>query len=422
VANTFAEQAKERFRKSLAFMHKAQTLLQDDLVFRSALADAVSATKNMLQGYLLLRISAMPASAVTARWQEVAISNRMPDPLSACAEAGLNLHGLEREIQRLNNERNFRTHDDPQRLVDGDQALRAYELARTVQRRIKAAVQGGAAVEAVGAEPAPLRAAASGRLPAPVRAAVSGTLSTVARTMRSGTSAAAAEQARAGAAQAAGVAVDTTAATPSANGKSGKVGLVSGIEPDGREVEPASADDTYVALPALSGASRGGGRWSAPMRALLAVVVLLVGMAAGIGIAVPVATGHAPGWLGFATRLLPAATAAPSPTPPAIASPTPRDIPVILGDLVVTTTGCTAGVATLRLANIGSTPVSYGISTTDGSGRVTEATATVPPLAARFATLAAGMSATWTVQVARSGAVIVIVAQGGAALLPALVC
>src|SRR5579884_755235 len=178
VANTFDEQAKERFRRSLAFMQKAHALLQDDLVYRSALADAVSAIKNMLQGYLLLRVSTMPASAVTQRWQEVAVTNRMPDLIQACIEAGLSLHGLERDIKRLNNERNYRTHDDPQRLVNPEQAAEAYELALTVQKRIKAAVQGKTGAESVGTSPAPARSGNSGRL-APVRAAMSGTLSTI---------------------------------------------------------------------------------------------------------------------------------------------------------------------------------------------------------------------------------------------------
>src|SRR5262249_9353274 len=113
VANTFQEQAKDRFRRSEAFLRKAQALIQDDLIYRSALADAVSAIKNMLQGYLSLQIAtSMPNPRID--WQEIAASNRMPDLLRACSEAGLNLRGVERDIRRLNTERNQRTHDDPQ--------------------------------------------------------------------------------------------------------------------------------------------------------------------------------------------------------------------------------------------------------------------------------------------------------------------
>ena len=46
MANTFEDQARERFGKATAFLSKAQTLLQDDLVARTVLADAGSAVKN----------------------------------------------------------------------------------------------------------------------------------------------------------------------------------------------------------------------------------------------------------------------------------------------------------------------------------------------------------------------------------------
>nr|MBF6590164.1 hypothetical protein [Ktedonobacterales bacterium] len=72
MANTFEEQAKDRFGKSTAFLNKAQALLQDDLVARTVLADAVSAIKNMLQGYLLVRIGAGPMGGQAQQWQEVA--------------------------------------------------------------------------------------------------------------------------------------------------------------------------------------------------------------------------------------------------------------------------------------------------------------------------------------------------------------
>lgn len=175
MANTFDEQAKERFMKSLAFMRKAEALLQDDLVYRAALADAVSAIKNMLQGYLLLRIAVTPESGITHHWQEVAASNRMPDLIQCCGEAGLNLRGLAVEIKQLNNERNYRTHDDPSRLIDPAQAERALELARTVQRHIREVNLGKKDVESVQASPSS-QPTAMGRIASVARAAVSGKL------------------------------------------------------------------------------------------------------------------------------------------------------------------------------------------------------------------------------------------------------
>lgn len=132
MANTFEDQAQERFTKSGAFLGKAQTLLQDDLIARTVLADAVSAIKNMLQGYLLIRISRAQPDTLTQQWQEVAASNRMPELIRACDDAGLNIRDLGRAIRQLNDQRNYRTHDDPQSRIQVEQARQALDLARTV--------------------------------------------------------------------------------------------------------------------------------------------------------------------------------------------------------------------------------------------------------------------------------------------------
>ena len=91
MANTFDEQAKERFQKSLAFMHKAEALLQDDLIYRSALADSVSAIKNMLQGYLLYRVAQMPPSAVSSDGRRSLHQQSHAELIVTCGEAGLDL-------------------------------------------------------------------------------------------------------------------------------------------------------------------------------------------------------------------------------------------------------------------------------------------------------------------------------------------
>src|SRR5689334_5115506 len=103
-------------------------LLQDDLVARTVLADAVSAVKNALQGYLLVRVGRAPNDPQAHYWQEVAASNRMPDLINTCIDAGLDIRPLARDIRRLNDERNYRTHDDPQRRIDAEQARRALDL------------------------------------------------------------------------------------------------------------------------------------------------------------------------------------------------------------------------------------------------------------------------------------------------------
>ena len=140
--NFYEEQARQRFHRAKAFVDKAHGLmLQEDLVSRSALDDAISAIKNSLQGYLMYQIAQSSSSRAQNDWPEVAAGNRMPDLIRACQQAGLPLNGLDSEIKKLNDERNFRTHDDPLRAVDTVQARQAVEVALMVQRRIADALK-----------------------------------------------------------------------------------------------------------------------------------------------------------------------------------------------------------------------------------------------------------------------------------------
>ncbi len=405
--NTFEEQAKERFRKSLAFLQKANALLQDDLVFRSALADSVSATKNMLQGYLLLRIAANPTSVVTQRWQEAAIGARMPDLLRACDEAGLHLHGLERDIQRLNNERNYRAHDDPQRFVDPVQAERAYELAITVQRRIKAAVQGSNA-EVVGVAPASTRSASS-RISAPVRAAVSNTLDKVAAAARSsGTASATATAATRGAGDSA-----ASAHPGSASGKNG----ASATAADAAEEELATTDDTYAEMPALSRRSARRGPSFAARVALLAAA-LLIGVVAGFGVSIPVANGAAPSFLDFAKGFYVTPTIAATVAPTATLDPTaaPQTSPVQLGALAIDQPRCVTGVLQVTLVNAGAISIQYAAGTSSESASIGVDTSASQP--SRFSTLAANSNVTLSVHgLAARGDIIVVTSSGSVHLL-----
>src|SRR5690242_14942976 len=89
MANTFQDQANERFDKATAFLNSSRSLLRNDLIYVSALADAVSAIKNMLQGYLYTQIAQKSPGATPQSWQEAAVSGSMPDLLRASTEAGL---------------------------------------------------------------------------------------------------------------------------------------------------------------------------------------------------------------------------------------------------------------------------------------------------------------------------------------------
>ena len=364
--NTFEEQAKDRFRKSQAFMQKATNLLQDDLVYRSALADAVSSIKNMLQGYLLLRVARTPDSAVTQRWQEVAASNRMPDLIQACGEAGLDLRGLAVEIKRLNNERNYRAHDDPQRLVDPDQAAHALDLAQTVQKRIRAAIQG---VSAAGITPAATQAtyrhtptaADTARQAPSSRQTADATLAPLDEIITPIHDHASANGRAAHAASpAASVPHDASSGDDRAPTRARATSVVESKEDD----DPFAPDDTATSLPAIPlRRSRVG---QALLQTLIAALLVIAGVAAGAGLTVPIAMGHAPEWLSFATQLLPAgATPTTIATPVPTATPSPTTGSVTIGALTVQAAPCQAGVTTLTLHNTSTATLRWALGAPD---------------------------------------------------------
>lgn len=429
MANTFREQAEERLLKSSAFMRKAETLLGDDVVYRSVLADAVSAIKNMLQGYLLLRVSQIPSSAVTARWQEIAATNRMPELIQACGEAGLNLSGVAVEIKRLNNQRNLIAHDDPHTRIERKEADRAVELARDVRDRIKSAVQGRPVPKSLPARAARAaqvaRAAVSGQLrmaPAEDDDTFTATVLTAAGGAN-GQSAPAAEADRTEAmapAAASKTATDTPAAVrPAAHAATPTVATVASEDEDGDDARDSDEVPAVVASPRR----RGGQVRRTLLRALVAAMLLIVGAAAGAGIAVPVATGHAPAWLGFASGLFAPANAAgarPEETPTATAVPAPSGA-TTLGALAISTPLCQgSGAVTLTLTNTGPAAITWAAGSPDGA--VTLALAGTPGVAgapSQVGTLPPGGSATLTLSGGRGGYHIVITAPAGAVeLLP----
>lgn len=403
MANTFREQAEDRFTRSLAFMSKADSLLQDDLVNRSALADAVSAIKNMLQGYLLLRISETPQSGSTQRWQEIAAGNSMPDLVRCCADAGLNLGGLAFEIKQLNRERNQRMHDDPARRIEPQQAKKALDLARNVQKRIKAAVRGEAVAEPV-AQPAAVQ-----RIAAVTRAAVSGRLgrgllnsvpaapapSTLARADPPADQAAShqsmpatqpAPPQPADSRESSDAPLPTprtlenvTAAEPGAtrtNGQLQEPAPVSASE-DGARDDSGSDGDTDGELDGSSDTGeievvtrirRRRRVGLGLLRGLAAAALLIVGVVAGAGLTLPVVEGHAPAWLAFATTIVPAAPTATAAVPTATVAPTPQAGPLFAGAFMVGTPVCAGtGELTLALHNAATKPASWSVGSPDGS-------------------------------------------------------
>ena len=425
MANTFREQAEERLLKSSAFMRKAETLLGDDVVYRSVLADAVSAIKNMLQGYLLLRVSQTPSSAITARWQEIAATNRMPELIQACGEAGLNLSGVAVEIKRLNNQRNLIAHDDPHTRIERKEADRAVELAREVRDRIKSAVQGRPVPKSL-----PARAARAAQV---ARAAVSGqlriaptedddTFTETVLTAAGGANGRGTHAVEADPTEAAPHTIATQAETK--NTSTVAVPETHAATP-GAESEGGDGDDTRDSdeMPAVVEPSRhrGGRVRRALVRSLAVAVLLIVGAAAGAGIAIPVATGHAPAWLGFASSLFAPANAArarPVATPTATAIPTPSGA-TTLGVLAISAPLCQgSGAVALTLTNTGTAALAWAAGSPDGAVTFALAPGTAG-VAAQVGTLSAGGSATLTISGSRGGYHLVITTPAGTVeLLP----
>ena len=329
MANTFEDQAKERFLAASAFMDKAHHLLQDDLIYRSAIADGVSAIKNMLQGYLLLQIAATPASAVTQTWQEIAQSNSMPELITACSEAGLPLGGVAYEIRQLNSLRNFRAHDDPNKLIDSQQAARSVELARDVQRRIRLTLEGKPVAQSLPARAAQVaRAAVSGHLRRPADHLE--VTSTHPETLAS---------------------LDATPA------------LVEDQPEAADEVLERSTDtDEVRAMPREASSHRRRRRF---LSLVAAAVLVLAGAASGAGIAVPIATGHTPGWAAFIAHALPTGVHS-SPATPAVHVESGASSKQA-GPLQLTGLPCNSGRTVIALHNLGNAPLEWALGSPDDS-------------------------------------------------------
>jgi hypothetical protein len=340
-------------------------LLRNDLIYVSALADAVSAIKNMVQGYLYTQIAQKPAGTAPQSWQEAAASNSMPDLLRAAAEAGLRLPNLlGPRINQLNRDRNSRTHDDPKRLIDYARAQEAITIAEEVRRTVRTAL-------GVSSAPAKVPAAAA---VAPIAPSLSAPTATAPAT-------------------APAVAAPTLASD---------------------ELEERD-DDVSPATPGW------GRRLLRTLGRIAAVFLLLVvGLAAGVGIMIPVASGNAPSWLGFATRLLPTPSAVQTATSGPTATPTAAPSgPIILGTITVSPPVCGAGGASFQLHNVGTAPAQWAVGSPGAMQPMFALTAGATPQVTLFGSLAS----TSEVTVYVSGRTpVVLTTDGGAVQLTLPTC
>jgi hypothetical protein len=372
--DVFAQRRDEHLKKSQAFLQEASNLFRDDLLYRSALADAVSAIKHSLQAYLWLRVGEVQAGEQRQRWQEVALEGSMPQLLRAAAEAGLPLHDADRAIRELNDLRNQRTHDSPRSPITPEQAARAVQIARTIRDRVIAQAGGPAARPAVAARTG-VRAGDTVHV-APGAPPSTPPTTTATAPATSTTTAAARAPAPA-----------ATAVAP----------------------EPASEDDTELvtaddALPARR--TRGRRHW----RLLGLAAALVVGLLAGSAVTYPVASGRLPVWIPYASRLAPA-TATPAPTPTPAAIPTE---PAVAGALQVAPSACGVTPPTVTLHNTGATPLSWAAGSPDRAGSVLAVAPSGSPHPTLTGRLLASASLTLDLVGLSSGAAhVVVIADGG---------
>jgi hypothetical protein len=289
----------------------------------------------------------------------------MPDLLRAAAEAGLRLPNLlGPRINQLNRDRNSRTHDDPKRLIDYARAQEAITIAEEVRRTVRTAL-------GVSTAPAKVPAAAA---VAPIAPSLSAPTATAPAT-------------------APAVAAPTLASD---------------------ELEERD-DDVSPATPGW------GRRLLRTLGRIAAVFLLLVvGLAAGVGIMIPVASGNAPSWLGFATRLLPTPSAVQTATSGPTATPTAAPSgPIILGTITVSPPVCGAGGASFQLHNVGTAPAQWAVGSPGAMQPMFALTAGATPQVTLFGSLAS----TSEVTVYVSGRTpVVLTTDGGAVQLTLPTC
>jgi hypothetical protein len=356
-----------RFGAATTFLDSSRILLENDMIYASALADAISAIKNILQSYLYTRIAQKLPAAAPQPWQEAAASNSIPSQLDASKDAGLKIPDeLYDRIKRWNRVRNRREHDNPSNPVKHFAAQDALRAAEEVQQLVRAAL---------GISTTPAKAPVATAV-APIAPATS--TSPVA-----------------------------TATAPAAASFVAPPTLASD------ELEERD-DDVSPATPGW------GRRFLRTLGRIAAVLLLVVvGLAAGVGIMIPVASGNAPSWLGFATRLLPTPSAVQTATTSPTATPTAPSGPIILGTITVSPPVCGAGGASFQMHNVGTTSAQWAIGSPGAMEPMFALTAGATPQVALFGSL----DSTSEVTVYVSGRTpVVLTTDGGAVQLTLPTC
>jgi hypothetical protein len=394
VPNFYEEQARQRFHRAKAFVDKAHGLmLQEDLVSRSALDDAISAIKNSLQGYLMYQIAQSSGNGGQRDWPEVAASNRMPDLIRACQQAGLPLNGLDGEIKKLNDERNFRTHDDPLRAVDTVQARQAVEVALMVQRRIadtlkRSGVSGILTAKPAMSEEAILPKTGAGRAPVAGRAAPASPATVLSRSATSVLDA------------------PNAVSASGSNGHTPVLPSAQGIDED--DEEP----------PAMRAAEQSWARRRA-IGLLTRIVVALVLIVAGAiaGVAYSAYAGLTPRGL-FGAEPSQTANTQPTATPTLL----PTNAAFSAGALLVGAPVCQAGRSVITLRNLGSAPLTFSLGSPDANDATFASAPDAQGQTTLTGTVAPGASLTTYAQATAARYHIVVVGQTGTIQLLAGAC
>ncbi|MGZ3682159.1 MAG: hypothetical protein ACXVDI_26665, partial [Ktedonobacterales bacterium] len=195
-------------------------------------------------------------------------------------------------------------------------------------------------------------------------------------------------------------------------------GMPASVEPQDDD-EALLPDDTALSLPVVTRRRNRIGR--ALVQTLIAVMLVIAGVAAGAGLTLPIAMGHTPQWLSFATQYLPAdATPSPTSTPIPTETPSPTTGSVTVGALTVQSTPCQAGVTILTLHNTGTAVLHWALGAPDVPTATFTAGKSATGAATQFGTLAASASVTVAASAPAAGGtyrVVVVAPEGTVQLL-----
>ena len=362
--STVQDSVNKRLEKAEKFLNNSHSMLRNDLIYYSALTDAISAIKSYLEGYIYSLITQHQEGAPQSLLDAVK-EGKLPKLLQICRAEHLPIPDkLEQKLLHLNVVRNVRTHQSPDRQVYHTTAQDAIKAADDVRMIVRVAL---------GLEHAPARGVPASPVAASAPAAT---------------------------------------AAPAMPAVSAEANALANDEPDDGD------EDVSPRAPSRGSRLRRLGRALGRIAAVL--LLLLVGIAAGVGIMIPVASGNTPSWLSFATRLLPTpasssvATQTPSPTATAAATG-----PIILGAVTVSAPVCGSGVASLQLHNTGLTTVQWAVGSPGASTPMFARTASETPRMTLFGSLPSASAVTIYV----SGTMpVVLTTDGGSVQLTIPAC